>query len=45
LKNHIILSDTEALGVERIGDQEFCSYPDYDSSSWYICEEIVATHR
>jgi len=28
--------------VEIVGDQKFCSYPDYDCSAWYICEEQVA---
>jgi len=32
------LSDTEALGVEMVDDQELCSYPDYDCSVWCICE-------
>jgi len=24
-------SDAEARGVEKVGDQELCSFPDYDS--------------
>jgi len=37
-----LLSDAEALGVEITGDQEFCSYPDYDCSVWCISEEQLA---
>jgi len=35
-------TSTETLGVEIDGDQEICSYPDYDCSACCICEEQVA---